>query len=48
MDELKRLVRSLIEAWDAWMDTDTWEGPEYDALSAAVDALRRYLADSSG
>ena len=48
MDELKRLVRSLVEAWDAWIDTDTWDGPEYDALAAAVYALRRYLDTSSG
>src|SRR5258708_4311377 len=30
MDELKRLVRQQLDGWDAWMDTDSWEGPEYD------------------
>jgi hypothetical protein len=43
MDELERLVHELLDAWDAWMDTDTWGGPEYDALAAAVDALRQRI-----
>ena len=47
MDELTRLVQRLIESWDAWMDTDSWEGPKYDALAAAVEALRRYLQEAS-
>ena len=45
MDELRRLVRRLLEAWDAWMDTDSWGGPEYDVLAAAVEGLRRHLEE---
>jgi len=47
MDELKRLVQRLIEAWDAWIDSDRWEGPEYDTLAAAVEALRRHIEEES-
>jgi hypothetical protein len=47
LDELKSLVQRLIERWDAWMDTDTWEGPEYDMVAAAVEALRLYLQHAS-
>ena len=45
MDELKRRVRRLLDAWDAWMDTDAWEGHEYDELGAAVEDLRRHLEE---
>ena len=44
-DELKRLVRRLIQAWDAWLDADENFGPEYEALNAAVEALRRELQE---
>ena len=43
MDELKRLVRELLDAWDAWMDTDEWSGPAYDELAEAVRRLREHL-----
>jgi hypothetical protein len=45
VDEFRRLVRQLLDAWDAWMDTDAWSGPEYDALATAVEALRRHLEE---
>ena len=44
-DELKRLVRRLIQAWDGWLDADENFGPEYEALNAAVEALRRELQE---
>ena len=47
-EELERLVRRLLDAWDAWMDTDTLEGPEYEALNAAVQGLRRHLEEHEG
>ena len=47
-EELERLVRRLLDAWDAWMETDTWEGPEYEALNAAVQGLRRHLEEHEG
>jgi hypothetical protein len=43
MNELERLVRRLLEAWDAWIDADAWSGPQYDALNDAVQALRQHI-----
>lgn len=44
-EEFRRLVRRLLEAWDSWMDSDSWAGREYDELAAAVEALRRQLEE---
>ena len=48
LEELKRLVRRLLDAWDAWLDSDTWDGPQYEELNAAVQGLRRYLEELEG
>ena len=45
VDELERLIRRLIEAWQAWLDADEDFGPEYEALNAAIEALRRQLQE---
>ncbi len=47
-EELERLVRRLLDAWDAWMDTDTLGGPAYEALNAAVQGLHRHLEEHEG
>jgi hypothetical protein len=47
LEELKRLLRRLFEAWDGWIDSDQWAGPEYDSLAAAIEALRRRLEEDS-
>ena len=44
MDELKRLVQQVLEAWDAWLDSDDWSGPEYEALAEAIQRLRDNIA----
>ena len=38
MEELKRLVWELLQAWDAWMDSDEWSGPAHDHLADGSDA----------
>jgi hypothetical protein len=43
--ELERLVRRVVQAWDAWLDADENFGREYEALNAAVEALRRELQE---
>ena len=43
--DLKRLIRRLLEAWDAWLDADENFGREYEELNAATEALRRYLQE---
>jgi uncharacterized protein YukE len=45
LDELRRLVRRLIEAWSGWLDADDNFGAEYEALNAAIEALRRELEE---
>lgn len=45
LDELERLVGRLIDAWLSWLDADDNFGPEYEALNAAVEALRRELEE---
>ncbi|HLG72569.1 MAG TPA: hypothetical protein VK009_19300 [Chloroflexota bacterium] len=47
LEELKRLLRRLFEAWEAWIESDQWAGPEYDALAATIEALRRQLEEES-
>ena len=47
LDELRRLLRRLFEAWDAWIDSDQWAGLEYDSLAAAIEALKRRLGQDS-
>ncbi len=48
VDELERLVRRLIEAWRAWLDADDNFGPEYEALNACIEALKRQLEEHEG
>ncbi|MDE3075268.1 MAG: hypothetical protein KGJ86_07550 [Chloroflexota bacterium] len=48
MDEIKRLVRELLEAWDGWVDSDEWSGSEYDALAEAIKRLRQQLEKDEG
>jgi hypothetical protein len=38
--ELERLVRELLDAWNAWMDADGWSGAELDRLAEIVEQLR--------
>jgi uncharacterized protein YukE len=45
LEELERLIRRLIEAWDGWLDADENFGPAYEILNAAVEALRRQLQE---
>ena len=44
-DELERLIRRLLEAWSTWLDADDNFGAEYEALNAAIEALRRQLQE---
>ena len=48
MDEMKRLVRELLEAWDSWVDSDDWSGPDYDVLAEAIRRLREQLERNEG
>ena len=41
--EIEPLVRQLIVAWDAWIESDSWSGPEFDALNDAAEALRAHV-----
>ena len=48
MSELERLVRELLEAWDAWIDADAWSGDELDALADVIKSLRERLEKDEG
>jgi len=48
LDELRRLIRRLVQAWDAWLDADENFGADYELLNAAVEALRRELDEHEG
>ena len=47
-EELERLIRRLLEAWSEWLDADDNFGAEYEALNAAIEALRRQLQEHEG
>ena len=48
LEELRRLIRRLVQAWADWLDADENFGTEYEALNAAVEALRRELEGHEG
>ena len=48
LDELRRLIRRLVQAWDAWLDADEDFGAAYEVLNAAIEALRRELEEHEG
>ena len=48
LEELHRLIRRLLQAWDGWLDADEDFGAEYESLNAAIEALRRHLQEHEG
>jgi len=48
VSELERLVRELLDAWDRWIDADSWSGDELDALADVVKRLREQLGNDEG
>ena len=48
LEELERLIRRLIDAWDSWLDADENFALEYEALNAAIEALRREMEEHEG
>ena len=48
LDELRRLIQRVVQAWDAWLDADEDFGAAYEVLNAAVEALRRELEEHEG
>ena len=48
LEQLRRLIGRLVQAWDAWLNADENFGADYEVLSAAVEALRRELEEHEG